>query len=158
MVRIDKGPFEQHVNPYYPMIGPPSLSSALFSAGNMSGAGEMHELHPSTLLLDRKLGATAILVLRTFNNMHHPMHIPGHVFEVLDQYSVNIFGCFLTYRYTVEKLEILKNMPFMGLLKDTVVMPAEGAVVIRFQVNNPGAWFARCHIVLHKEDGMAFII
>jgi hypothetical protein len=64
----------------------------------------------------------------------------------------------MTNRYTESKLEALKRMPYTGLLKDTVLLPAGGAVALRFEVNNPGVWFAHCHILLHKEDGMAFII
>lgn len=151
MVRLDNGPYIQHVNPYYPLIGPSVVED---------------NLHPSTVLLDLELGTTAILVLRTSNNMHHPMHIHGHAFEVLDQYSVDtssdnhcsIFGCRLTDRYTATKLDVFKRMPYTGLLKDTVLLPAGGAVVLRFEVNNPGVWFSHCHIMLHKEDGMAFII
>ena len=151
MVRLGDGPFIQHVNPYYPLIGPSSANE---------------ELHPSSVLLDLELGTTVILVMRTSNNMHHPMHIHGHTFEVLDQFTVDtvdnkycsIFGCRLTNRYTKSEISILKRMPYTGLLKDTVLLPAGGAVVIRFHVNNPGVWFAHCHILLHKEDGMAFII
>ena len=45
-----------------------------------------------------------------------------------------------------------------GVLKDSVVMPPGGAVVVRLFTNNPGTWFAHCHMDHHKSDGMAFIL
>jgi hypothetical protein len=121
------------------------------------------ELHPSTVLLDLELNTTAILILRTSGRMHHPMHLHGVKFEVLEQYSVDlsenchVFACKLPDRYTSEKIAELKKMPYTGLLKDTIILPAGGAVVLRFPVDNPGSWLAHCQILLHKDDGMTFI-
>lgn len=35
-------------------------------------------------------------------------------------------------------------------LKDTVVVPYGGYVVIRSVINNPGWWFFHCHIETHQ--------
>ncbi len=44
------------------------------------------------------------------------------------------------------------------ILKDTVIVPAGGYVVIAFEADNPGYWFMHCHIESHQLEGMAVII
>ncbi|XP_074657291.1 uncharacterized protein LOC141910498 [Tubulanus polymorphus] len=50
------------------------------------------------------------------------------------------------------------NIPGLNLfdppLKDTVLVPAGGYVVIRFKADNPGAWGLHCHIEPHLMFGM----
>ncbi|KAK0409052.1 hypothetical protein QR680_004312 [Steinernema hermaphroditum] len=41
-------------------------------------------------------------------------------------------------------------------LRDTVVVPAGGYVVIRFRANNPGWWLAHCHMIFHAKSGLGF--
>ena len=43
-------------------------------------------------------------------------------------------------------------------IKDTVIVPYGGYVVIRFVINNPGWWFFHCHIEAHQLEGMAAVI
>ncbi|XP_053377578.1 uncharacterized protein LOC128547895 [Mercenaria mercenaria] len=43
-------------------------------------------------------------------------------------------------------------------IKDTVVVPTGGYVVIRFISDNPGMWFLHCHIDLHNTNGMGMVI
>ena len=43
-------------------------------------------------------------------------------------------------------------------LKDTVVIPSGGYVVVRFEANNPGQWFLHCHSQHHLVSGMAMVI
>uniref|UniRef100_A0A914C4Z8 Uncharacterized protein n=2 Tax=Acrobeloides nanus TaxID=290746 RepID=A0A914C4Z8_9BILA len=43
-------------------------------------------------------------------------------------------------------------------LRDTIVVPTGGYVVIRFRAKNPGWWFAHCHLLLHHLKGMSFAI
>ncbi|XP_021349767.1 L-ascorbate oxidase-like [Mizuhopecten yessoensis] len=42
--------------------------------------------------------------------------------------------------------------------KDTILVPTDGYVVIRFKADNPGAWFFHCHIDLHNTNGMGMVI
>ena len=39
-------------------------------------------------------------------------------------------------------------------VKDTVVVPARGYVVLQFKANNPGVWLFHCHQELHRTEGM----
>lgn len=45
-----------------------------------------------------------------------------------------------------------------AILKDTVIVPAGGYVVIAFEADNPGYWFMHCHIESHQLEGMAVVI
>jgi len=76
----------------------------------------------------------------TFNNltmMHHPMHLHGHFFRVIN-----------------------KNGAYSPL-KHTVNVPPMQEVTIEFYGNNGdevGDWFFHCHILYHMMGGMARII
>ncbi|XP_059165592.1 uncharacterized protein LOC131948095 isoform X3 [Physella acuta] len=43
-------------------------------------------------------------------------------------------------------------------IKDTVVVPSGGYVVIRFKADNPGLWLIHCHLELHMTDGMVALL
>ena len=73
----------------------------------------------------------------TFENgtmMHHPMHLHGHFFRVLNQYG--------------------EKSP----LKHTVDVPPMGTRVIEFYANEPGQWMLHCHNLYHMETGMARVV
>ncbi|MFA5298487.1 MAG: multicopper oxidase domain-containing protein [Lutibacter sp.] len=76
----------------------------------------------------------------TFNNltmMHHPMHLHGHFFRVIN-----------------------KNGEYSPL-KHTVNVPPMEEVTIEFSGNNGdeyGDWFLHCHILYHMNAGMDRII
>lgn len=73
----------------------------------------------------------------TFNNltmMHHPMHLHGHYFRVINEHG--------------------DRSP----LKHTVNVPPMQKVVIEFYNEEYGDWFFHCHILYHMMGGMARII
>ncbi|MBE7688975.1 multicopper oxidase domain-containing protein [Tenacibaculum finnmarkense] len=76
----------------------------------------------------------------TFNNltmMHHPMHLHGHFFRVLN-----------------------KNGDYSPL-KHTVNVPPMQKVTLEFYGNNgdeAGDWFFHCHILYHMMGGMARVM
>ncbi|NEW80267.1 MAG: multicopper oxidase domain-containing protein [Gelidibacter sp.] len=76
----------------------------------------------------------------TFNNltmMHHPMHLHGHFFRVIN-----------------------KNGAYSPL-KHTVNVPPMQQVTIEFSGNNGdeyGDWFFHCHILYHMMSGMARVV
>lgn len=63
--------------------------------------------------------------------MHHPMHLHGHFFRV-----VNANGDF-------------------SPLKHTVDVPPHGSRTIEFYANEPGQWMLHCHNLYHMKTGMA---
>ena len=102
----------------------------------------------------------------------HPIHLHGHSFYILD------VGFDATSRYpcqgegndscsplpTSQRDTVVGTYNTNGhikdnfILKDTLVVPGGGYVVIAFQANNPGYWFLHCHIEKHLSDGMALIV
>lgn len=70
----------------------------------------------------------------TFNNltmMHHPMHLHGHFFRVINE-----------------------NGEYSPL-KHTVNVPPMQQITIEFYGNETGDWFFHCHILYHMMGGMA---
>ena len=45
-----------------------------------------------------------------------------------------------------------------AVLKDSIIVPAGGYVVVQFRSDNPGFWFLHCHIVPDLLEGMAVVI
>jgi CopA family copper-resistance protein len=66
--------------------------------------------------------------------MHHPMHLHGHFFRV-----VNAQG---------------DRSP----LKHTVDVPPHGSRTIEFFANEPGQWMLHCHNLYHMKTGMARVV
>ena len=107
----------------------------------------------------------------------HPIHIHGHHFAVVRQ-------GFADYNYgdpiyttsqnpnpdVVCNDNLCRNgqwaggsMPALNLhnppLKDTVISPPSGYVVLRFRSDNPGPWLVHCHVAHHQHQGpMRFLI
>ncbi len=74
------------------------------------------------------------ITLNNLTMMHHPMHLHGHFFRV-----VNDNGDY-------------------SPLKHTVNVPPMRQVTIEFYGNEYGDWFFHCHILYHMMGGMARII
>lgn len=73
----------------------------------------------------------------TFQNdtmMHHPMHLHGHFFRVINQNGD------------------------LSPLKHTVDVPPHGTRVIEFYANEPGQWMLHCHNLYHMKTGMGRVI
>lgn len=73
-----------------------------------------------------------IMINRTM--MHHPMHLHGHFFRV-----VNAQGDYSPLKHTVD------------------VMPMS-TTVIEFESNEVGDWFFHCHLLYHMMSGMARVV
>lgn len=70
-----------------------------------------------------------IMINRTM--MHHPMHLHGHFFRVLNEQGD------------------------YSPLKHTVDVEPMTTTIIEFNANEKGEWFFHCHLLYHMEDGMA---
>ena len=58
-----------------------------------------------------------------------------------------------------EKMKELEKIPAGSRpIKDTFIMPAGGAVATRIHTREPAPWLAHCHMEVHREDGMAFVM
>ncbi len=73
-----------------------------------------------------------IMINRTM--MHHPMHLHGHFFRVINQH-----GDYSPLKYTVD------------------VAPMS-TTVIEFLADEVGDWFFHCHLLYHMKSGMARVV
>ncbi|MDH3574491.1 MAG: multicopper oxidase domain-containing protein [Desulfobacteraceae bacterium] len=73
-----------------------------------------------------------IMINRTM--MHHPMHLHGHFFRVINGQG--------------------EHAP----LKHTVDVAPMSTTVIEFDANEFGDWFFHCHLLYHMKSGMARVI
>jgi hypothetical protein len=73
-----------------------------------------------------------IMINRTM--MHHPMHLHGHFFRVINGQG--------------------DHAP----LKHTVDVAPMATTVIEFDANEFGDWFFHCHLLYHMESGMARLV
>ncbi len=71
------------------------------------------------------------ITLNNLTMMHHPMHLHGHFFRVIN-----------------------KNGEYSPL-KHTVNVPPMQQVTIEFYSNEYGDWFFHCHVLYHMMGGMA---
>jgi FtsP/CotA-like multicopper oxidase with cupredoxin domain len=64
--------------------------------------------------------------------MTHPIHLHGHVFQVV----------------------AIDGRTLRGAVRDTVLVSPGGRVRIAFDADNPGRWAFHCHNLYHMETGM----
>jgi hypothetical protein len=76
-------------------------------------------------------GEVVRITLNNLTMMHHPMHLHGHFFRMINE-----------------------NGEYSPL-KHTVNVPPMQKVVIEFDANEYGDWFFHCHVLYHMMGGMA---
>lgn len=81
-----------------------------------------------------KGGEITRITLNNITMMHHPMHLHGHYFRVINKNG--------------------ERSP----LKHTVNVPAMQKVTIEFYNEEEGDWFFHCHILYHLVGGMARVV
>lgn len=104
---------------------------------------------------------------------HHSMHLHGHDFYVLRVGYPDFnhtSGYFTTPNpdiacgdnFCTNPTWAAGSSPVLNLdrppVKDTVVVPSQGYVVIQLVDPNPGFWLMHCHQELHLEEGMIMVI
>ena len=112
------------------------------------------------------------------NDFSHPIHLHGHTFYVVavrhgyytpkgkldgNNEDVDCHGNACRHpRWREDKLPSYlrrqRRVRRDAILKDTVIVPAGGYVVIAFFADNPGYWFLHCHIEAHQLEGMALVV
>lgn len=85
-------------------------------------------------LININKGEVVRFIFQNDTMMHHPMHLHGHFFRV-----VNAQG---------------DKSP----LKHTVDVPPHGSRTIEFYANEPGQWMLHCHNLYHMKTGMARVV
>jgi FtsP/CotA-like multicopper oxidase with cupredoxin domain len=77
-------------------------------------------------------GERVELIMINRTGMSHPMHLHGHQFQVVE----------------------IDGKRFSGAVRDTVLVPPGGRVVVVLDANNPGLWAFHCHLLYHLDAGM----
>ena len=104
--------------------------------------------------------------------IHHPIHLHGHSFYVLKQ-GFGIYDNQTNLLTDLNEDIVCENKPCSRLhwktdmtqklnfdnppIKDTVIVPDSGYVVIRFRSDNPGFWLMHCHTMFHLTEGMMLV-
>ena len=88
-------------------------------------------------------------------NVHHPFHLHGYHFHVVAQQQTFRNATPEQIFRLVERGVIPLNL-YRAPLKDTVGIPINGFVVLRFVANNPGPGFFHCHIGNHAVFSFHF--
>lgn len=99
---------------------------------------------PQSLTYIYDLDQVIELVINNFDDGPHPFHLHGHIFQVIARGK----GTFTT---TTPLDDVPKNPTY----RDTIGVPSNGYVVLRFKANNPGVWFFHCHVDWHVPAGLA---
>jgi hypothetical protein len=90
-------------------------------------------LAPSNDILIKK-GEVVRFIMINRTMMHHPMHLHGHFFRVINGQG--------------------ERSP----LKHTVNVEPMNTTVIEFEANEFGDWFFHCHLLYHMDSGMARVV
>lgn len=90
-------------------------------------------LSESEAILVRK-GEAVRLIMINRTMMHHPMHLHGHFFRVIN------------------------GQEAFAPLKHTVDVAPMSTTVIEFDANEFGDWFFHCHLLYHMKAGMARVV
>lgn len=80
-----------------------------------------------------QLGKTYIFDLRNVTQYHHPIHLHGHTFTVLEMDGKKLAQPFHT---------------------DTVLLGKNGRAKAAFVADNPGRWMYHCHVIEHMKTGL----
>jgi FtsP/CotA-like multicopper oxidase with cupredoxin domain len=79
-----------------------------------------------------KRGERVEIVFKNTTMMSHPMHLHGHVFQVVK----------------------INERDIPGAIRDTILVPPKATVKVVFDADNPGLWAFHCHNLYHMAAGM----
>ncbi|XP_062578137.1 uncharacterized protein LOC134240038 [Saccostrea cucullata] len=134
-----------------------------------------------TLKYDQLNSSVQLVLVNTDSTnggTNHPVHIHGHHFHILkigyaevdketglivhESPDIRCAGKNCKYPSWSRDEWAGGKVPGLNLenppLKDTVVVPRKGYVVLRFHLDNPGYWLMHCHMKSHQLEGMTLII
>ncbi|KAJ1812456.1 hypothetical protein LPJ56_005131, partial [Coemansia sp. RSA 2599] len=96
------------------------------------------------------------VTLRNPNTLPHPIHLHGHVFQVVSSGPEEIIAPAGVSEVDVPRpsKSIKSYTGRVPVSRDTVVVPPGRYIKIRFRADNPGAWLLHCHMDIHMGMGM----
>jgi iron transport multicopper oxidase len=122
----------------------PHSTPTLFSANTMPEPFKRDVIQYGTaraIILDHM--NVIQLVIYNYDTGSHPFHLHGHVFQIIARGPID------------DVYPVIGAVDPNPIRRDTVQIPNEEYVVIRFVADNPGAWLMHCHIEWHLESGLA---
>ncbi len=90
------------------------------------------KMWPAYVPLEVEHGQRVEIDFENHNGMAHPMHLHGHVFQIIE----------------------INGKKTDGALHDTILVPAHGDIKVILDANNPGNWLLHCHVLYHQMGGM----
>ncbi|GAA5986611.1 hypothetical protein JCM11641_005166 [Rhodosporidiobolus odoratus] len=131
----------------YVMPETPSLMTML-SMGNDSLNTQVYGKQTAGQVLSK--GDVMDLMVINFDANAHPFHLHGHTFQIT-RYATDVTSSDPTLNppHTLGATNPMR--------RDTIVVPAGGAVNLAWRADNPGAWIFHCHIQWHMEAGLAVV-
>ncbi|KAJ6644336.1 Laccase-2 [Pseudolycoriella hygida] len=93
-------------------------------------------------------------------NLSHPFHIHGTGFHVIGMGrspDTNVKKINLKHALDLDRRGLLHRQFGHPPLKDTIAVPNNGYVVVRFRADNPGYWLFHCHFQFHILIGMNLV-
>ena len=135
----------------------PSLYTVL-SSGNESSNAVVYGDYTHSVVLQHN--DVVELVLNNDDSGTHPFHLHGHNFQLIDRqpdYGPGFYD-YLNGDPVPYDASNHSAFPKIPIRRDTVVLPAQGYLVIRFVADNPGVWFFHCHIDWHLSSGLGMVM
>lgn len=121
----------------------PTLMTVLSSGDNEFGNPLIYGNSTNTIIIEK--GDIVDIIVNSNDMMKHPFHLHGHNFQVLARERKK------HYEHDSSKF------PDFPLVRDTIVVPNHGYVVLRFIADNPGVWFFHCHTDWHAATGLGVV-
>lgn len=94
-------------------------------------------------------------------NLSHPFHLHGQVFNVIGigrSPDRNVKKINLKHALDLDRQGLLHRQFNLPPGKDTIAVPNNGYVVLRFRAENPGFWLFHCHFLFHIVIGMNLVL
>ncbi|XP_011177989.1 uncharacterized protein LOC105209329 isoform X1 [Zeugodacus cucurbitae] len=94
-------------------------------------------------------------------NLSHPFHLHGYSYSVIGigrSPDTSVKKINLKHALDLDRRGLLHRQYNLPPNKDTIPVPNNGYVVLRFRADNPGFWFFHCHFLFHITIGMNLVL
>ncbi|EFN74335.1 Laccase-4 [Camponotus floridanus] len=91
-------------------------------------------------------------------NLSHPFHMHGYAFYVMGMGTANVSSINWKIVQEMDKRNLVYRCFDNPVRKDTIAVPFNGYVVLRFRADNPGYWLFHCHFIYHQIVGMEMLL
>lgn len=129
----------------------PTLYSVL-SSGKLATNAAIYGSNTNTFVL--QYGEVIEIVLNNMDPGIHPFHLHGHTFQLVARSE----GTDDETNPQIYNENHHSKFPEYPMMRDTVMVNANGYIVLRFKAENPGVWLFHCHVDWHLEQGLAITL